>query len=76
MLKAASFQVLGFFFNALLDQGPVVGAFVKRDELNEAGRLLSTAPLTFPWELDTAGCAWAVPWGRELRPQELSGIGL
>lgn len=71
MLKTASFQVLGcvFFFGALLDQGPFLGAFIKRDGFNQAGRLLSTVPLTFPWELDTAGHAWAVPWGRAAAPR-------
>lgn len=74
MLKTASFQVLGcvFFFGALLDQGPFLGAFIKRDGFNQAGSLLSTAPLTFPWELDTAGHAWAVPWGRVVAP---GGVG-
>lgn len=61
-----------FFFSALLDQGLFLGAFIKRDGFNQAGRLLSTAPLTFPWKLDTAGHAWAVPWGRVVAP---GGVG-
>lgn len=66
------FWVVCFFFGACLDQGPFLGAFIKRDGFNQAGRLLSTAPLTFPWELDTVGHAWAVPWGRAAAP---GGVG-